>query len=519
MEMLRGCEPTRQVQQLISRCREIDPLLRPTAAEVVRDLSNIAPTQAAPPPHEAPTLREQRRERTLAVLRPTVLGQAIDPAVAEAFTAELIDALTRCHELKVTGLGAVARFADARDPHQIGRELRVELVVDPTLMIVGDRVRVDARVLEVHSGFQVFRGRFEDGLDGLLQLQEAIAARIAEALRVAIIAATSRGSAPGEVMGLYLKARSALNRFDLSGPNGALALLDACLAKAPYFKPGLACQAHARVRAWFAPQTLTSDLESRAREAVEQCLEHAPELPESQLSAALWQTQLGNYREAVMALNRALSAAPMCAPAHELLALLELESGRLHEGLERGRMALSLDPTLTATWVMLGLREALVSRDAFERWTAQPPGELRDSLQLKAMRLRAGVWFRDRDLQRAAVEELRGKGPLASDLWLLYGAVAAGQQTSDLNATMARLEQQLGANPRRGSFWCALLVEAFASSGRVKEALVWLERASQMPLLDLDWMLRCPCLEQVRAAPAFEAIRERVQQRVDQVWA
>lgn len=352
------------LSRLLAQCLALDPSARPSAHQVAfafEVAAGGAPAAATPARIEEPATEPSVRaaNESLAVL-PLKAGAGVDGELAEALTSELVDALTRNPGLKVISAGAAARFAEDRDPKRVGRELGASTVVDASLKRSGDRLRIDARLIEAATGVQLWMQRFEEELDGVLQLQEAMAVRIAEALRVGIGAVANRGSAPGAAIESYLRARAAMHRYQLGGPEGASALFEECLRRAPDFLPAIAAVAHCRVREWYvAPPESSAALQAVAKQAVERCIAAAPELPESHVASGIYRMQLGDYAQAVSELSRALVAAPTSAEAHELLAQLELEAGRRKAGLSRARLALQLDPHSANARMQLHLRDQM----------------------------------------------------------------------------------------------------------------------------------------------------------------
>jgi serine/threonine-protein kinase len=63
-----------------------------------------------------------------------------------------------------------------------------------------------------------------------------------------------------------------------------------------------------------------------------------------------------------------------------------------------------------------------------------------------------------------------------------------------------------------------LRIETLAGAGRPAAAMHHLLRAATSILVDLEWMDRCPLLEEVRAMPEFADARRRVHARAHAIW-
>ncbi len=70
----------------------------------------------------------------------------------------------------------------AVDVRQVGRELGVRYVMEGSVRRVGDRVRITGQLVEATTGIHVWGDRFDEALDGVFQLQDRVAERVAGAI-------------------------------------------------------------------------------------------------------------------------------------------------------------------------------------------------------------------------------------------------------------------------------------------------------------------------------------------------
>src|SRR3989442_13935547 len=80
---------------------------------------------------------------------------------ADGMTEALVTDLGRLSALRVTSLGAVLEFKDAASFRNMVRQLHVDAVVEGGVQRSGDRVRVDVRLIDAASGYQLWADRFE----------------------------------------------------------------------------------------------------------------------------------------------------------------------------------------------------------------------------------------------------------------------------------------------------------------------------------------------------------------------
>jgi serine/threonine-protein kinase len=519
-EMIHGERPpsagavtgTSAAEQLARRCLSPDPSGRPTALEAA-ELLERSHSQAAGAPIA------ETGEKSIAVLPPKVIGGELDEALAEALGYEMTDAVARTRGLKVVSLSATAA-AGERDPRKIGAAFGVQAVVDITLRLQGARLRVDTRLVDAQTGFQLWSERLEDTLDGTLAMQEALAAHLAEALRVRIEAAASRGSASAEVIERYLRARSKLHRIQLHGPDGAAAELEQVVREAPALRSAVAALATARARMWFVASTV--DSERAAVEAVERSLKIAPDLPESQVAAAALAMQQNDLAQAVRCARRALEAAPTCAPAHELLAVVEGETGRVEAAIQRARQTLELDASLAPTYNLLATRLALLGRvDEAERVVRQAEGRGLGVVALTSATMR--IAFAKRDVEsyrRLAHAAEQGRLPAARTLSLiarlLDGECPVEQACQEFEQAADALS---GASARRRAYALQIFSETTGYVGAVEPTLRYLGAALQHGLADLLWMQKAIGLDCARSDPRFHRLLGVMEARALKVWS
>jgi len=465
-------------------------------------------------------------ERALAVLPFRYVGPPDQSYLGDALTDELIDVLSRTRGLRVLGSGATAKFRSDRDPRAVGADLGVDAVVDATVQASAKQVRVAARLVEVATGTQLWSDRFESGLEDLFELQDRISKRIAEALRVELSTTAYAGDVPAEAVSLYLRGRRKVTAFQVIGPDGAIELLEQCIELAPHLQPAIACHAIACLRAWFMPSSFLDDEEPRdweqvARRSVARALEEAADTAETYLARAMLGVQMGEWREAVKALVKALEIAPTYAHAHQYLAQLQCEAGNTKEGLERAKLAYDLDPSLqVCLYDMARLHALRGDRAECDRYLDMAEHNTRFRSPTQQFRLRVATW--DGDLQQVqdirdtlAGEDADGFGAYVVNF---ARAVLGEFDKPSLDGLTAGLLER-APSPRFFTLMCQNCVEIYCSRGFPEDALGYFQKAADRVLIDIEWVDRCPLLKTMRALPGFAEARRKVRQRVQAMWS
>jgi TolB-like protein/tetratricopeptide (TPR) repeat protein len=97
----------------------------------------------------------------------------------------VITELARLRSLVVRPSSVIARYqGQTFDPRDAGRELNVSAVLSAGFIHVGERFRVTAQLLDVLSGDIIWSDRIDAAAEDIITLQDIIAERIVEGLRI-----------------------------------------------------------------------------------------------------------------------------------------------------------------------------------------------------------------------------------------------------------------------------------------------------------------------------------------------
>jgi serine/threonine-protein kinase len=171
--------------------------------------------------HETPfTTVTDQEKKSLAILCFRNLSN--DPA-ASFYEFSLADAviteLARVRSLVVRPSSVIARYqGQQRDPREIGEELGVSAVLTAGFIHSGERFRVTAQLIDVNSGELLWSDRIDTSTSDIIVVQDTIAQRIVEGLRVELSPAEQSGIAKAATQNpaayeQYLRGRDLFARF------------------------------------------------------------------------------------------------------------------------------------------------------------------------------------------------------------------------------------------------------------------------------------------------------------------
>jgi TolB-like protein/DNA-binding winged helix-turn-helix (wHTH) protein/tetratricopeptide (TPR) repeat protein len=173
-------------------------------------------------PTEAPAGRLKASLPSIVVL-PFVNrgGDAKQDYIADGISDSLISDLVRT----LPGISVVSRdtafnykghVGDAADAQQIGRELEVRYLLEGSVVPEGERVRVNARLVETKEGSQLWAERFDAERTSILQVQDEIVGRVSRAIGLKVVDIEARRSlrerpSSAEVTDLVMRGKALLN--------------------------------------------------------------------------------------------------------------------------------------------------------------------------------------------------------------------------------------------------------------------------------------------------------------------
>ena len=155
--------------------------------------------------------------QSIAVLpfKPLVAGKS-DESLEIGMADTLISKLGDIDGLVVRPLTSVRRFSSVdQDSIEAGRALGVDAVLDGSIQLADDRVRISAKLLRVVDSKQLWSGQFDEKLTDIFAVQDSISERVAAALQVRL-AQQSRRHQTNSPEAYQLYARGRFHSFKLT---------------------------------------------------------------------------------------------------------------------------------------------------------------------------------------------------------------------------------------------------------------------------------------------------------------
>lgn len=300
---------------------------------------SLSRTAAAPP-------------RSLAVLpfRP-LAGTAGDAAIEIGVSDLLINRLSTLPGLSVAPLSSVLQFAsDPANPVDAGQSLEVEAVLDGSVQIRDERIRLTARLTHTGSGRTLWAGDFTERLDDFFAVQDSLASQLVDALTPHLPADAKRRAVRHETTDveawqLYANGRYHLGRRNEASLQRAIEYFSAAVARDAAFALAFAGLSEAwTLAAVFNIEPPATALD-HARDAAAQAIHSDPGLADGYTAMGQVVTQMDRDLETGRELyRRALAIDPGQALTHAFIALNLTQAGRHVAAIEAIGIAQQLEP-------------------------------------------------------------------------------------------------------------------------------------------------------------------------------
>jgi TolB-like protein/DNA-binding winged helix-turn-helix (wHTH) protein/Tfp pilus assembly protein PilF len=271
--------------------------------------------------------------------------------LSDGITESLINNLSQLPNLRVMARSTVFRYKGKDiDPQKIGNDLHVQAVLSGRLVQQGKLLVIQAELMDVKTGTQLWGGQFNRGVEDVLALQYDLSSEIAEKLRLKLTGdekqrLAKRYTEDAEAYQFYLKGRYYWNKRSPEGTRKAVSYFQQAKDKDPAYALAYAGLADAYTYLSFFNLAPPRDAMPRAKTAAMMALEIDEHLAEAHVSLGYisfaydWDwSAAGKHFDQALALN------PTLTRAHNFYPLYLSSRGMAQQALAVAKAALDLDP-------------------------------------------------------------------------------------------------------------------------------------------------------------------------------
>ncbi len=515
LRRIRGDVPAR-IEAAIARAMAKRPEQRfATAGELLAALDLAS---------ETPPGTQAHVPRTTAVVVLPFANLSADPEteyLSDGISEELMQALAGIAGLRVVARATAFAFKGKReDVRDIGERLRVDLVLDGSVRVAGDRIRVSAELVDTADGYQLWSARYDGRAGDTLALEDEIAGTIAGVLRRRLAGAGApepvaappppRRARDPQAHEAYLKGRHHWNRRTEQGLTRSIACFEQAIASAPDDAAIHAALADAHLLLGIYGSAPAGDAMPKAKAAAERALALDPRSAEAHTAlgcvAALYDW---DWRRAEDQFRLARELKPAYPTAHQWTAMhLLAPLSRFDEAARSLEQARELDPLSPAILTSVGVL-AFFRRDYGGAVSALNQVLDLDPEFAAAHHFLGLALLQLSEAAPARIALARAVSLSGASAETLAGLGYADAKLSRADKARAVLEG-LMRRSSRAYVSPARIAQVHLGLGDRGAALEWLGRAVDERATDAVWVGVHPVYDPLRDEPRFQDALERL---------
>ena len=406
---------------------------------------------------------------------------------SDGLAEEVLSVLSRINGLRVVARTSAFSFKGKQVAvEEIGRSLRVGSVLEGSVRMAGNRVRIAVRLVDVEKGYHLWSETYDRTMDDIFAIQDDIARSVVEQLRTKLLgekigeeysqeiakevdrAVIGRAADP-ETHRLMMVGRHLLERGNREDLKTAMEYFRRAIELDPNY--ALCWAELGRAHQVESGQLWNSfdDGYDQAETLSKKALELEPDLAEGYaVLGYVYQMRRFDFVEAERCFRKALELAPKNSYVLRRMGILVRDLGRFDEALQYFSRALAIDPLSPGNWWQTGFAhffadELIEAESAFRR-----------ALELSPQAVFVHAFLALVLLQQGRSEEALTEAYLEPDArywrpWALAIILHAAHHDDESKAELAKLD------PDQTPFQIA---EVHSMRGETDAAFEWLDRTN-----------------------------------------
>lgn len=460
-------------------------------------------------------------KKSVAILPFKNLGQ--DPAsnfYEFALADAVITELAQLRSLVVRPSSVIAKYQGTDiDPREAGREQRVHAVLSAGFLRGGDKIRVTAQLIDVASGDILWSDRIDAEGEDILSLQDGIAQRILEGLRLELSDKEAeklgrRMTENHEAWEEYLRGRDNFGRFIFRTLE-----IDDCEAAIQNFKKAIELDTHfalaySGLGACYANRVFKGIGEAEdytlAETAFTKAFFYDPNVVEARVLMVMIYLARGEKKKARSEIEMLQKQFPNEAPLYFVKGVIHRLDGEYDESLKAFEKLSRLDPAARAVSAYNSARIFLYKReydkglDYIERGEKAEP----DHPMLKIFRSAIYYYRGDAEMAIDLMHKVLDEHPEMDGIKPLYAVYLAGAgRTDEARAQLTDEALSLSRADHDMAYW---VCSTYAILGEKELALKWLSRAIKLGNENKPHFERDRSLDSLRDDPRFDQILAKI---------
>jgi len=267
----------------------------------------------------------------------------------DGMAEEIINALTKIQSLRVASRTSSFAFKGKNeDIGEIGRKLKVSTVLEGSVRKMGNRLRINAQLVNVADGYQLWSERYDREMEDVFAIQDDISQAIVKALRVILSEGEKKQIEKVRAVNVqaydyYLRGRQYFHQLRRKSLEYARQMFNRAIEIDPEYARAYAGVADCCSLLYTYFDARESNLR-QADTASSKALELEPDLAEAHVARGLAVSLSKRFEEAEKYFEQAMKLDPKLFEAAYWFARARLSQGRYEEALKLFERAAVLRP-------------------------------------------------------------------------------------------------------------------------------------------------------------------------------
>ena len=434
-------------------------------------------------------------------LSPTKDHEYLCDGIAET----LINSLSNIKDLWIPARASSFSFKGRNlGIREIGRQLGMDNLLEASVQVIGNRLRITPKIIKVNDGSQVWSSQYDRQMEDVFAIQDEIAREIVKALKITLLGEREAPliksyTANTEAYQIYLKGRFYWNKRTEEGMRKSIEYFEQAIEKDPSYAlayVGLA-DSYITLGQWLILPA--KEAFPKAKEAALKALEIDNSLGEAHNSLATVKHSFDwDWKGAQIEHKRAIELSPSYATAHqwygEFLTLL----GRIDEGLKEIRRAQELDPLSLIINTVAGGWFCYFTRD-YDRGIEQ----CKKTLEMDPDFVPARTYLCWNYLGKGMYEEALREAQKLNNEYAIAGVYAMMNRQEEARRLLANILKHPQPN-------AATIARVYFRLGENEEGWKWLEKAYDERGYELIYLKVNAAFDSIRSDPRFQALLKKV---------
>ncbi|MBZ0245872.1 MAG: helix-turn-helix domain-containing protein [Cyclobacteriaceae bacterium] len=303
------------------------------------------------------------KSKTIAVLPFVNMSASEDNEYfSDGITEEIINALSKIKTLKVTSRTSSFFFKNKNiSMRQIGKELNVAVLLEGSVRLAGDRVRITAQLIEAENDFHFWSETWDRKLENIFEIQDEVSLHIADRLREQFghfeiqDHLVEKQTESLDAYSCFLKGKFHFNKWNPEDAKKAISYFEKAIALDPKH-----ADSYVRMADCYSFLATTGFMSyeegwSKATQLTEQAMELNDQLPGVYYQQANLSFFIGcDYKTAFIQMAKAVELNPNFAEAQQFMSFLYVIAGQKEKSQHHLDIALSINPLSQETLFFQG---------------------------------------------------------------------------------------------------------------------------------------------------------------------